>query len=98
MKRQYIIFAVTLTALLGSLVTVFATTQERDFQLRGYVDASVNADLPFKVPRLGVNVELSQYSQEVLPQQFEQMVAAHITWVRQVIPWDEVEPEEGKYE
>jgi O-antigen ligase len=98
MKRQYIIFAVTLVALLGSLVTVFATKQERDFQLRGYVDASKDANLPFKVPRLGVNTELTQYSPEVLSHQFEQMEAAHITWVRQVIPWDEIEPQKGEYE
>ena len=98
MKRQYIIFAVTLVALLGSLVTVLATGQERDFQLRGYVDASVDANLPFKVPRLGVNVELTQYSDEGLPQQLEQMVTAHTTWVRQVFPWDEIEPEQGQYQ
>ncbi|MEO8612073.1 MAG: O-antigen ligase family protein [Chloroflexota bacterium] len=97
MKRQYIIFAVTLVALSGSLVTVFAARQERDFQLRGYVDASVDSSLPFKVPRLGVNVELIQYSNDILPQQLKQMVAAHITWVRQVFPWDEIEPERGHY-
>lgn len=98
MKRQYIIFAITLAALLGSLVTVFASQQERDFQLRGYADASVDANLPFKVPRLGVNAELTQYSDSDLAQQFQRMVDAHVTWVRQIFPWDEIEAEKGQFQ
>ncbi len=98
MKRQYVILAVTLAALLGSLVTVYATIQERDFQLRGYVDASQDADLPFRVPRLGVNAELTQYTPANLQQQLNRMDAAHITWVRQVFAWDQIEPQPGQYE
>jgi O-antigen ligase len=98
MKRNYIIFAVALAALLGSLVNVFAVQQERDFQLRGYVDASKEANLPFRVPLFGVNAELSQYTAANLSQQLELMQAANVTWVRQVFPWDEIEREQNQYE
>ena len=97
MKRNYIIFAVALAALLGSLVNIFSVQQERNFQLRGYVDASKEAELPFRVSRFGVNAELSQYDSVSLNQQLELMQAAHITWVRQVFPWDEIESEKGQY-
>lgn len=97
MKRQYIIFAVALVALLGSLVTVVATQKERDFELRGYVDASADANLPFKVPQIGVNADLSQYAEAELNQQLQLMADAHITWVRQIFPWDEIEAEQGHY-
>jgi O-antigen ligase len=98
MKRQHLILVVTLAALFGSLVTVFATLQEYDFELRGYVDASQNANLPFRVPRLGVNVELTQYNPQALQQQLERMDAAHITWVRQIFAWDRIEPEVGQFQ
>jgi O-antigen ligase len=97
MKRNYIIFVVTLATLLGSLVNIFAVQQERDFQLRGYVDASKEANLPFRVARFGVNAELSQYNAGSLDQQLKLMEAAHATWVRQIFPWDEIEPEKGRY-
>jgi len=92
MKRHQLIFVVTLVALIGSFVSAFGAQQERDWQLRGYVDASQDANLPFRVPRLGVNTELSQYSMEGLPKQLELMQEAQVTWVRQVFPWDEIEP------
>jgi len=97
MKRQYVIALVALAALLGSLLTVYGTQQERDFLLRGYVDPSQDANLPFRVPRLGVNVDLTQYTASTLPQQLELMESAHVTWVRQIFPWDNIEPEQGRY-
>ncbi len=98
MTRHHVIFFFALIALSGSLVAVWATGQERDYQLRGYVDATQNPALPFRVPRLGINAELTQYTPAELARQLNDMRAAHITWVRQMFRWDEIEPQSGSYE
>ncbi|MBC7810186.1 MAG: hypothetical protein H7175_03525, partial [Burkholderiales bacterium] len=85
MTRRFVLLVFALAALLGSAVAVWATVQERDENLRGYVDASQNGDLPFRVPRLGVNAELTQYPLVELEQQLDLMETAHIHWVRQFV-------------
>ncbi len=98
MKRKYIIFAFALAALVGSLVTAFATIEERNYTLRGYVDATQDDNLPYRVPLLGVNAELTQYDDEELVNQLDRMQDAHITWIRQIFSWDEIEPQAGEFE
>lgn len=97
MSRQFLIFVITLVLLAGSLVTAGATLRDRDETLRGYVDATRNANLPYRQPRPGVNVELTQYTAAALPHQLELLRAAHVTWVRQFFRWDEIEPEPGVF-
>lgn len=97
LQRQPILFAVTLVALLGSIVALVATIHERDFDLRGYTDATQPGELPFRLPRLGVNVELTQYKGDELNQHLQLMRDANIVWVRQSFRWDEIEPESGEY-
>jgi hypothetical protein len=41
---------------------VIVTQQARDYDLRGYVDATRTTHIPYRVPRLGVNADLLQYS------------------------------------
>jgi O-antigen ligase len=98
MKRQHYIFVLTLAALFGSLIGVFTTLQARDFQLRGYVDASQEVNLPFRVPRFGVNVELAQYTDEQLRENLDFILDIHATWIRQIFPWDEIELVQGQYD
>lgn len=98
MNRKTVIFALTLIALLGSFVTVLRLIHERDYELRGYSNPAQDSNLPFYVPRLGVNVDLTQYTPTSLVEQFEQMRQAHINWVRQIIQWDVIEPVQGVYE
>jgi O-antigen ligase len=97
MTRRWILFVFALMSLSGAFVAVFSTIQQRDFNLRGYVDPAQNADLPFRVPRLGINAELTQYAPDELLSQFDLMQAAHIIWVRQFFTWDAIEPERGVY-
>ena len=73
-------------------------TIEQNYQLRGYVNPTQNKDLPFRIQRLGVNAELTQYSPDELQQHLTWMQEANITWVRQFVRWDEIEPEQGNYE
>jgi O-antigen ligase len=99
MRTRYpVLFLCALIALLGSLTAAFATVEDRDFNLRGYENPLTTTELPFRVPRLGVNAELMQYEADQLSAQFELMRGAHIHWVRQFVRWDLIEPERGEYD
>ncbi len=98
MKRQFVIFVIALAALAGSLVAAWATASARAIDLRGYVDATQDAALPFRVPRLGVNAELTQYTPDHLDARLTQMEQAHVVWVRQFARWDEIEATRGTYD
>lgn len=97
MTRRVIIFVCALVALSGALVAAAATLNQRDHDLRGYVNPTQTTALPFRIPRLGVNAELTQYTPIALGQHLDLMAAANITWVRQFLPWDQIEPEPGVY-
>lgn len=98
MNRRHLIFIVALLATLGAGVATWATAQERDRELRGYVDPTQTANLPFRVPRLGVNAELTQYTDAELRSQLALMQQTGITWVRQFVRWDDIETEPGGYD
>ncbi|MCC6891280.1 MAG: O-antigen ligase family protein [Anaerolineae bacterium] len=98
MKRYHIIFGFSILLFVGSLVTTISILQERDYQLRGYADASVDSALPYRVPRLGVNAQLFQYDPEQLDHNFTLMENAHITWVRQFVHWSEIERMQGQFD
>lgn len=97
MKRQYIILIFALFSVFGSLTAALATAQQRDFDLRGYVNPTQNSELPFRLPLLGVNAELTQYSSDELRQHLQWMRDAHITWVRQTVDWRIIEPQQGQF-
>jgi O-antigen ligase len=97
LSRFPFLFVCALIALVGSMTAVFAITDQRDFNLRGYENPLSTTELPFRIPRLGVNAELTQYDTDELRQQFELMQNAHIYWVRQFAYWDEIEPQQGEY-
>lgn len=98
MTRNLLIFIIALAALLGSLVAAWSTADTRDLNLRGYVDATRDANLPYRVPRLGVNAELAQYDESMLEAQLDLMQQAHVTWIRQEFRWNEIEPRPGEYD
>jgi O-antigen ligase len=97
MTRRHILFFVALMTLLGALVAAIASTAQRNFDLRGYVDPTQDQNLPLMrdSQRLGVNVELTQYTTDELSLQLEQMENAHVKYVRQFFYWDEIETEKG---
>lgn len=97
MKRNNLIFCIAVLLLVGSLVTTLDTVQQRDFNLRGYVDATSDTNLPFRVPRLGINAELTQYTPASIDRNLDLMEQAHIVWVRQKIRWSDVEPVRGQF-
>lgn len=98
MRHLLLVFLVSIIAVCGSITAALATISQRNELLRGYEVATATQNLPFRVPRLGVNAELTQYSPEELTQHLAWMEAAHITWIRQIFPWDALEPEPGQYD
>lgn len=96
--RQFIIFLGALIAFSGSLSAVFATKAALEYDLRGYVDATQDPNLPYRLPRLGVNADLFQYDEAALRQNLSWMQEAHITWIRQFLYWDSIEIEAGVFD
>lgn len=97
MKRQYVILIFALFSLLGSVTAALATAQQRDFELRGYVNPTQDSNLPFRLPLLGVNADLTQYTGDALRQHLQWMRDANITWVRQSVDWSLIEPQQGDF-
>ncbi len=96
--RQLILLLVGCFLVIGSLVAVFGTRALKQFELRGYVDPTKDRNLPFTVPRAGLNVELLQYSPAQLATQLEEMRAANFRWIRQFARWDALEPARGEFD
>lgn len=100
MIRRHVLFFAALMTLFGAVVAALATTDQRNFDLLGYVDPTRDSNLPLlsDMRRMGVNAELTQYNADELHNQFEQMQTAHITYVRQFFYWDEIESQQGQFD
>ncbi|QPC81195.1 O-antigen ligase family protein [Phototrophicus methaneseepsis] len=97
--RRYLTFLISIIALAGSLTTVALTIDARDYDLRGYTDATADANLPYRPEnRLGVNADLQQYGIDELSHQLTMMEQAGIHWVRQYAYWDQLEQTPGTYD
>jgi O-antigen ligase len=95
MRRDLVIFAAAVLALLAALGVTAATLADASVGLRGVEDGTRSAELPAWTPRLGVNADLRLYEGDALPATLAQMRAAHSTWVRQNVPWASVEAAPG---
>ncbi len=96
MNRLHLILIASLMALCGSLTAWGTSIIQRDHDLRGYVDPTQNPDLPYRIPRLGVNADLTQYLNPET--ELRRMEAAGLNWVRQRVLWREIEREPSLYD
>ncbi len=96
--RQLIILLISLLLVAGSLAATLGSVQLREFELRGYADPTQVQDLPFTVPRPGVNVELLQYTEAELRRNLELIAKSNFRWLRQFVYWDEIETQPGSYD
>lgn len=96
--RQLILLMLSLSLLAGSLTATLGTAQFRDFELRGYIDATLDQNLPFLTARPGVNVDLRQYEPERLHKQLALMRDSGFVWLRQFVHWDDIEASPGQYD
>ncbi len=96
--RHLLLLLISAMLVAGSLVATLGTAQLRDFELRGYVDATKQKELPFTVARPGVNVELLQYSDAELRAHLDRIQAAGFRWIRQFAHWNKIEPSPGNFD
>lgn len=98
MKSRWIIF---LACCLVVFLSIGASLDRRAAQTeatRGWELATENADMPFRQPIGGVNVELTQYSPDDLLAQLESINSLGFTWLRQTLYWEQVEAEQGTFD
>ncbi len=89
---------IALVLALGSLASAGVALSQRHTYTRGWENAATSAPpLPLRLPRPGVNVELTQYEPAELAAQLADMAGLGVTWVRQTFPWAAIEPEPGVY-
>lgn len=96
-NRQSTIFVISVIFLIGSLVACFATLEQSRFYLRGYVNPLSTLDLPYRLPRFGVNADLTQYEPEDLINQLDRMQSLGVRWVRQIVSWRQTMPAQFEY-
>ena len=96
--RQQLIFGICLLLLGSSLAIHTLVTNEATIQLRGVEYPLSDSDLPFRVPRLGVNADLLQYPEGELNNQLALMDEFDIVWVRQFVHWDQIEVLQGEFD
>lgn len=98
MNRNRIFLLLSICLTLGSAASLVVALDQRAVYTRGWENAAVpEMPLPFRVPLVGVNAELSQYDVDTLGEHLALMAELGITWVRQTFPWSAIEPEPGQY-
>ena len=96
--RKIIVLLLSVLLLTGSLVATLGTVHVRDYELRGYVNATTNQQLPFAVDKPGVNVSLLQYDSAELHSHLTRIQAGGFRWIRQFAYWDQLERERAKFD
>jgi O-antigen ligase len=95
--RKILVGILSLVLFGGSLALLAVSLQTQNEMLRGYENPTQHANLPFRLPVLGVNADLRQYTSDELKQNIAQMKQANIRWIRQFVYWDEIQPQQGQY-
>jgi len=97
MLRRLFILILSVLIWGGALALFALSWTSRAENLRGVEDPLQAESLPFHVPRLGVNAELTSYDDDSLDEQLTLMESAGVTWVRQYFYWDGIEPAVGQF-
>ncbi len=94
----FIALALSLILLVGGIATAAGTVYQRGVALRGFADPTQTADLPYRIPLAGVNVELTQYDAATLDRELSRIAAAGFTWVRQTFAWPDIERKPDRFD
>jgi O-antigen ligase len=97
-KARPLLFWLLVIGLLAGLLGATAVFSQRQMRLRGALNGLPDPDLPYRVPLMGVNVQLEQYDEAELNEQLDLMADAGFVWLRQVFPWRAIEPEQGAHD
>lgn len=96
-RRSLILTILSLIGLIVVSVTAMAITIDRDQRTRGITFGFPDPIAP-PIKGLGVNVTLEQYDDAQLKDNLAQIKAAGFTWLRQIFPWSQIEPEQGQFD
>ncbi|MBL8155873.1 MAG: O-antigen ligase family protein [Anaerolineae bacterium] len=96
--RKALIGLISLAIFSASVVQLSFLADQTAIAVRGFANAAENTNLPFRIPRFGVNADLTQYEGDTLDKQLAWMVDTHVVWIRQLIYWDRIEPVRGEYD
>ena len=96
--RDRLIFCAALLAFAFASLAAGFTAREKAFETRGYEDATRSADLPYRQPLLGANGDWLKQPRARLDAELERLREANVTWLRQRIPWAEIETTRGRYD
>ncbi len=97
-SQRRIIFVLLILGTLIALAGAAAVFMQRQARLRGALNGLPPADLPQRVPVLGVNADLAQYDTAALSENLDQIAAQGFRWVRQPFRWSAIEPQAGQYD
>lgn len=97
-RSLFIALALSLILLVGGIATAVGTGYQRGVALRGIADPTQTADLPYRIPLAGVNVELTQYDPSALDRELSRIAAAGFTWVRQTFAWPDIEAKVDQFD
>ncbi len=95
-KFRKLLLFIALFAL--SILGAIAVFSQRQVRLRGALNGLPDPALPARVPVLGVNADLTQYTDQELADNLDLMAETGFVWVRQEFAWSQIEPEPGQYD
>ena len=96
-RRPFILTVLSLLGLVVVIVAAAAITLNHVQLTRGITYGFPDPIAP-PTQGLGVDVALEQYTAAQLEANLSQIKAAGFSWIRQVFPWSQIEPEQGQFE
>jgi O-antigen ligase len=96
--RLLLSFLLALFLLIGGIATTVGASVQRAVAVRGWANPAQSANLPYRMPLAGINVELTQYSGDALNAELDKIASAGFVWVRQFIYWQDVELAEHQFD
>ncbi|MBX3065784.1 MAG: O-antigen ligase family protein [Anaerolineae bacterium] len=88
-----------LLLLIGGIATATGAAYRRYVESRGWSDPTTDADLPYRVPLAGVNIEMRRYADDdQLAEQLTKIASLGFVWLRQTFDWSQIEPTQGEFD
>lgn len=91
---------IALILFIGGMGLTAAGISSRATLTRGFTNAATTPNLPYRVPRAGVNIDLRPLAEDpaALRSELDAIARAGFIWIRQSFYWDEIEPARGSFD
>lgn len=98
MKKHWIVFGLGCLLIVAAFLMITEADAQRAKATRGWVTASHQQQLPYRLPLTGINTELTLYDPEDLNIQLDLIANLGFVWIRQTFDWATIEPMAGTYD